>query len=75
MDVGRIDLSFASQKGEFTVCKNGRGVEFSEEKAKEVLGAKEVRILVDLNSGAETSTAWGCDLDVYKRQGRAWTSP
>ncbi len=62
VDVGRIDVSFASQKGEFTVCKDGRGVAFSEEKAKEVLGEKEVRILVDLNSGAETATAWGCDL-------------
>ena len=62
MDVNRVDVSFASEKGNFEVCKDGRGVEFSEEKAKTVLGEKEIKILVDLNSGTETATAWGCDL-------------
>ena len=62
VDVERIDVEFASEKGRFPVCKSGRGVEFSEELAKEVLGEKEVKILVDLNSGNEMATAWGCDL-------------
>ncbi len=62
VDVNRVDVSFASEKGNFEVCKDGRGVEFSEEKAKTVLGEKEIKILVDLNSGTETATAWGCDL-------------
>ena len=36
---------------------------FSEEKAKLVLGAQEVSILVDLGgAGAAEATAWGCDL-------------
>ena len=44
------------------VCKNGAGVEFSEETAKKVLLEKEIEILVELNSGDADATAWGCDL-------------
>lgn len=61
-DVNKIDVSFKSAKGEITVCVNGSGIEFSEEKAKEILLEKEIEILIDLNSGEETATAWGCDL-------------
>ena len=38
------------------------GIEFSEEKAKEVLSEKEINILINLNDGGYSSTAWGCDL-------------
>lgn len=61
-DVKKIDLRFKSKKGEILVCENGSGVEFSEEKAKEILLEDEIEILVDLNSGNCSSTAWGCDL-------------
>jgi len=62
VDVNRIDVSFKSSKGTVDVCKKGAGIDFSEEKAKEILLEKEIYILVELNSGAATSTAWGCDL-------------
>jgi glutamate N-acetyltransferase/amino-acid N-acetyltransferase len=62
VDVSKIDVAFRSQKGEIAVCKNGAGVEFSEEKAKEILLQNEIEILVNLGSGNESSTAWGCDL-------------
>ena len=62
VDVSRIDVAFRSGKGTVTVCKNGSGVPFSEEQAKEILQEKEIDILVDLNDGSETATAWGCDL-------------
>ena len=62
VDVGKIDVSFRSAKGEIPVCKNGAGIPFSEEKAKEILLEKEIDILVGLNDGPETATAWGCDL-------------
>ena len=32
------------------------------EKAKEILLEKEIKILVDLNEGEYSATAWGCDL-------------
>ena len=62
VDVNKIDVSFKSVKGEILVCRDGAGVEFSEEKAKEILLEKEIDIIVDLNSGEYSSTAWGCDL-------------
>ena len=62
VDVEKIDVSFKSAKGEIPVCKNGAGIDFSEEKAKEILLEKEIEILVNLNSGDVSSTAWGCDL-------------
>ena len=62
VDVNKIDVSFASAKGEIPVCKNGAGIEFSEEIAKEILLEKEIDILVSLNDGEFSSTAWGCDL-------------
>lgn len=48
--------------GGLIVAQAGRGVEFSEEKAKEILGSKDVRIVLDLHDGEEQATAWGCDL-------------
>ena len=44
------------------VCRNGSGVLFSEELAKEILLENEIEILVTLGDGAYESTAWGCDL-------------
>ena len=62
VDVNKIDVSFRSNKGTITVCENGAGIAFSEEKAKEILLEKEIEILVALNDGEYDSTAWGCDL-------------
>ena len=62
VDVNKIDVSFKSLKGEILVCKNGAGVDFSEEKAKEILLEKEIEININLNSGNINTSAWGCDL-------------
>ncbi|MBR3591801.1 MAG: bifunctional glutamate N-acetyltransferase/amino-acid acetyltransferase ArgJ [Clostridia bacterium] len=62
VDVKKIDVSFISNKGEILVCQNGAGVDFSEEKAKEILLEKEIVIDIKLNDGEFSSTAWGCDL-------------
>ncbi|MBQ4282046.1 MAG: bifunctional glutamate N-acetyltransferase/amino-acid acetyltransferase ArgJ [Spirochaetales bacterium] len=62
VDVNKIDVAFRSNQGTIEVCKNGAGVDFSEEKAKDILLQKEIDILVELNSGKEEATAWGCDL-------------
>ncbi len=62
VDVNKIDVSFQSAKGEIPVCKNGAGIDFSEETAKEILLEKEITINVALNDGEYASTAWGCDL-------------
>ena len=62
VDVNRVDVSFKSAKGEILVCKDGAGVEFSEEKAKEILLERDIEILVSLGDGEYSSKAWGCDL-------------
>lgn len=62
VDVNKIDVSFNSSKGEIAVCKSGSGIDFSEEKAKEILLEEEIEIIIELNSGNCSSTAWGCDL-------------
>lgn len=48
--------------GDLMVAQAGRGVDFSEEKAKEILKLKEVHIRLNLHMGEENATAWGCDL-------------
>lgn len=62
VDVTKIDVAFKSEAGEISVCKNGSGIDFSEEKAKEILLKDEIDILVSLGDGEYSSTAWGCDL-------------
>ena len=62
VDVEKVDVAFRSVAGTIEVCKNGAGVPFSEEIAKQILLEKEIEILVELNSGDASSTAWGCDL-------------
>jgi glutamate N-acetyltransferase/amino-acid N-acetyltransferase len=62
VDPDKIDVDLKSCKGTIAVCRNGAGVDFSEEKAKEILSEKEIEIIVDLGLGDVSSTAWGCDL-------------
>ena len=62
VDVNKIDVSFASSKGEILVCQNGAGVDFSEEKAREILLEDEIDIIIGLGSGDASAVAWGCDL-------------
>ena len=62
VNVSKVGVEFISPKGSITVCQNGAGVEFSEEKAKEILLESSIDILIDLNDGEGTATAWGCDL-------------
>ncbi|MBR5280698.1 MAG: bifunctional glutamate N-acetyltransferase/amino-acid acetyltransferase ArgJ [Clostridia bacterium] len=62
VDVGKVDVAFRSAKGTIPVCKDGAGIEFSEEIAKEILLEKEIEILVSCGDGPGVATAWGCDL-------------
>ena len=62
VDVNRVDVAFRSEAGLIEVCAMGAGVDFSEEKAKQILLAPEIDILVELHSGDAGAAAWGCDL-------------
>ena len=62
VDVTKIDVSFVSSAGRVEVCKNGAGVPFSEEIAKQVLICDEITIDINMNDGMEYAEAYGCDL-------------
>ena len=62
LDVAQVGVTFASAKRSITVCTHGAGVNFSEEKAKEILLEDAVEILIMLQDGTGEATAWGCDL-------------
>ena len=57
-----VDVSFQSSAGEVMVCRQGDGLLFDEDKAREILSQEEVVIAVDLHEGEESAECWGCDL-------------
>ena len=44
------------------VCHGGAMTDYSEEEATKTLSASEVTLVIDMNAGDATATAWGCDL-------------
>ena len=61
-DPEKVDVSFASAAGSVQVCANGRGLDFDEAKAKEILTEHDVEILISMGEGGASCTCWGCDL-------------
>lgn len=61
-DINLVDVDLASTKGVLPVCRNGAGVEFSEDFAKVVLAEDEIMVNISLHEGDVTAKAWGCDL-------------
>lgn len=61
-DINKVDVDLASVKGVLPVCRNGAGIEFSEEFAKVVLAEDEIFVNISLHEGDVTAKAWGCDL-------------
>lgn len=61
-DVDKIEVKLASSAGEICVCQNGRGYPFDEDEALKILSEDEIEILIQLNDGTHSATAWGCDL-------------
>lgn len=62
IDLSNIKISLKSKQGQIVVCENGIAIEFSEDKAKEILLEDEIQIEIILNQGQFNATAWGCDL-------------
>lgn len=62
VEISKVGVAFSSDAGRITVCKNGAGVEFSEDEAKKILLEHEITIEIDLNDGEGNAVAWGCDL-------------
>ena len=62
VDIQKVDVSFASSKGTIDVCKNGAGIDFSEDVAKTILIEDEIDIIVNLKDGDGSAESFGCDL-------------
>ena len=61
-DPEKVELFFEGEGKRIAIYRDGRGTDYSEEEAGRLLSLPEVRILVDMKSGEEEATAWGCDL-------------
>lgn len=61
-DINKVDVDLKSEFGTIAVCRDGAGVDFSEEKAAEILKSDEIYVLINLNAGEESAKAWGCDM-------------
>ncbi len=60
--IDAVSVELKSEFGSVKVCENAMHAPFSEEIAAKVLKSKEIQILVDMNEGEHSATAWGCDL-------------
>ena len=61
-DPEKVDLYFESSAGKIQIIENGVAVDYSEEKATEILSQPEIKAVADMKMGTEKATAWGCDL-------------
>ena len=61
-DPEKVDLFFESCAGKIQIAENGVAVDYSEEKATEILSQPVVVAIADVKMGSEKATAWGCDL-------------
>lgn len=61
-DQNDVQLYFESAAGKMMVFDKGNPVPFEEEEATKILSEEAVTILINMNEGTESATAWGCDL-------------
>lgn len=61
-DPEKVDLFFESAAGTIQIAENGVALDFSEEKATEILSQPVVTATANVKMGEEKATAWGCDL-------------
>ena len=62
IDVDQVDIHIQSKAGKVTVCTGGKGADFDEALAKDILLCDEIKIMVQLGDGNSKAIAWGCDL-------------
>ncbi len=61
-DLGKTDIYFTSDGERVDLMEQGNPLDFSEEQARKVLAADEIRVMIEMQEGKESATAWGCDL-------------
>lgn len=70
-DPQNVNITFENNMGIIKVVESGIGVDFDKEDVKVMLSQEYVNIIIDLNDGDFSTTAWGCDLtyDYVKMNG------
>ena len=61
-DPEKVDLYFESAAGKLKIIENGVALDYSEEKATEILSQPEITATADIKEGDAEAAAWGCDL-------------
>ena len=61
-DMEKADLFFESAAGKLKIIESGTALDYSEEKATEILSEPEVTVIADIKEGDQKASAWGCDL-------------
>ena len=57
-----IGLAFADKSSQVKLVENGQIMETSDADLKKIMGSEEIFIIVNINLGNGSATAWGCDL-------------
>ena len=57
-DISKVDVKI----GSLVVARQGRGLVFDEDRAREILSKDEVTLTIDLHQGEADVTEWTCDL-------------
>jgi glutamate N-acetyltransferase/amino-acid N-acetyltransferase len=65
--VGNSGITFTPENaeiaiGDLPILRPNYHIDFSEERAKEILGRKEITIAIDLHQGDADAVFWTCDL-------------
>lgn len=61
-DIDKINIGFESAGKTILVCENGKGVDFNEDYALQILKEKNIQINIDMKQGSAKAAAWGCDM-------------
>ena len=61
-DPDKVSIGYRSRAGSVTVFDSGLKADYSEEEATKILSEDEITVVIDMNAGDQTATAWGCDL-------------
>lgn len=61
-DPEQVVLYIEGNGKKLKLFENGKADSYSEEEATDILSAKEVKAIADMNMGEASATAWGCDL-------------
>lgn len=61
-DINKVRINVSSSFGSMDVFEKGFGLKFDEKYALKILKEKEIKITINMNSGKNKATAWGCDL-------------